>query len=182
MLGFAVLAAALAGPSGSVLGYVLFGALVADIVGLVAAWRDTRALTAAGDPIARKLAWWCLLTPWAYLGARAVKRARRSNTDWMLLVASLATWLLIIVVSIPVIKSVMTDSTTFRQTRMEADIASGIKIKSGFAVKVSCPQVHPTNPGSQFQCAAIASDGVTILVTVTIRDRSGAWSWHPIGG
>jgi hypothetical protein len=51
MFGVAILAAAVEGPGGSTSGYVLLGAVVASVSAIFAAWRDTRALRAAGEPV-----------------------------------------------------------------------------------------------------------------------------------
>ena len=178
MLGVAILAAAAEGPDGSISGYVLLGAVVASVSAIFAAWRDTRALRAAGEPVDGAQALWCLLTPLAYLVARAVVRTGKRNADWGLLGASLAAWLLVIVISAPVIDSVVTENTVFNQPQVQAQIASGIEAKSGVAVSVNCPADPPMNPGSQFQCIATAADGSTTLVTVTIQDRSGDYLWQ----
>jgi Domain of unknown function (DUF4333) len=113
--------------------------------------------------------------------ARAVVKTSKRNADGGLLGASLAAWLLVIVISVPVINSVVTQNTVFNQSQVQAQIASGIKAKSGVAVTVSCPKDPPMNPGSQFQCIATAADGSTALVTVTIQDRSGDYLWQTGG-
>jgi len=181
MLGVAILAAADRGPGGGISGYVLLGAVAANVSAIFAAWRDTEALRAAGEPVDGGQALWCLLTPLAYLVARAVVKTGKRNADWGLLGASLAAWLLVLVISAPIINSVVTENTAFDQSQVQAQIASGIKAKSGVAVTVSCPRDPPMNPGSQFQCVASAADGSTDLVTVTIQDRSGDYLWQTGG-
>ena len=119
--------------------------------------------------------------PWAYLWARAVKRPGRTNADWGLLAASIAAWLLVIVISSPVIGAVTTDSSTFNQVGAQAQIAKGIKAQTGSTVTVSCPANPPLNPGSQFKCIATAADGSSTIVTVTIQDRQGDVVWQTGG-
>ncbi|MGH3227294.1 MAG: DUF4333 domain-containing protein [Streptosporangiaceae bacterium] len=160
---------------------LLIGALVAAVFAIFAAYRDARALRSAGEPVGGGLAWWCLLVPWAYLWARAVKRINKGSADWGLLVGAAAAWLVVLVISVPVIGSVITDSAVFEQAQVQSQIASGIEAKSGVAVTVSCPKDPPLNPGSQFQCIATAADGSTTLVTVTIQDRQGDIIWQTGG-
>src|SRR5690242_2013361 len=78
-LAVAVVIAALGGMSGSTAGYVLLGALPAGLVAVFLAYRDARALRAAGNLPGTGIAWWALLAPWAYLWARAVRRYGRTN-------------------------------------------------------------------------------------------------------
>ena len=180
-LGIAVLAAVLSSPDDNVLACLLCGAVVAFLFALFAAFRDIRTLRAAGESLNPALAWWCLLVPWAYLWARAVRRPGRTNADWGLLAASIAAWLLVIVISSPVIGSVTTDSATFNQAGVQAQIAKGIQAQAGVAVTVSCPADPPLDPGSRFECIATAADGSTTAVTVTIQDRSGDIIWQTGG-
>jgi len=177
-LGIAILAAVLTSPDDNVVGCLLAGGVVAFLFAIFAAFRDIRALGAAGEDLNPALAWWCLLVPWAYLWARAIKRPGRTNADWGLLAGSITAWLLVLVISSPVIAAVTTDSATFNQAQVQSQIASGIKAKSGVAVTVSCPQNPPLNPGSQFTCIATAGDGSTVPVNVTIQDRSGDYIWQ----
>jgi hypothetical protein len=177
-LAVAVVIAALGGMTGSTAGYVLLGAVVADLVAVIAAYRDARALKAAGNLRGTGIACWALLAPWAYLWARAVKRYGRTNLDWILLDASAALWFLVFVISAPVVSSVATAATTFNQVKVQADIARGIQNQLGVHAVVSCPKDPPIHPGATFQCLARASDGSRDLVTVTIQDRSGDYTWH----
>ena len=181
LLGVAAVVAAVVSVNVGVSQCLLIGALVADVFAIFAAYRDARALRAAGEPVGAHLAWWCLLVPWAYLWARAVKRVNKGSADWGLLVGAAAAWLLVLVISVPVIGSVITDSSVFEQAQVQSQIASGIEAKSGVAVTVSCPKDPPLNPGSQFQCIATATDGSTTLVTVTIQDRQGDIIWQTGG-
>ena len=84
-------------------------------------------------------------------------------------------------VSSPVIGAVTTDSATFDQAGVQAQIASGIKAQSGVLVTVSCPANPPIDPGSKFECIARAADGSSTLVTVTIQDRQGDIIWQTGG-
>jgi hypothetical protein len=181
LLGVAAVVAAAVSVNVGVSQCLLIGALVAAVFAIFAAYRDARALRAAGEPVGAHLAWWCLLVPWAYLWARAVKRVNKGSADWGLLVGAAAAWLLVLVISVPVIGSVITDSSVFEQAQVQSQIASGIEAKSGVAVTVSCPKDPPLNPGSQFQCIATATDGSTTLVTVTIQDRQGDIIWQTGG-
>jgi len=177
-LAVAVVIAALGGMSGSTAGYVLLGALPAGLVAVFLAYRDARALRAAGNLPGTGIAWWALLAPWAYLWARAVRRYGRTNLDWILLAASAALWFLVFVISGPVVSSVATAATTFNQAKVQADIARGIQNQLGVHTVVRCPKDPPIHPGATFQCLARASDGSRALVTVTIQDRSGDYTWH----
>ena len=181
LLGVAILAAVLTSPSDNVTGCLLCGAVISDLFAIFAARRDIRALQAAGEVVNPAMVWWCLLVPWAYLWARAAKRPARTGADWGLLAASIAAWLLVIVISAPAIGSVTTDSATFNQAGVQAQIAKGIQAQTGVAVTVSCPADPPLDPGSRFECIATAADGSTTAVTVTIQDRSGDIVWQTGG-
>ena len=181
LLGVAIVAAILASPNGTVTEYLLIGAVLSDAFATFAAWRDARALREAGEPVSGGLAWWCLLVPWAYLWARAVKRVNKTSGDWALLAGAAAVWLVVIVISTPVIDSVITNSETLNQARLQSQIASGIKSQTGEVTTVQCPQDPPLNPGSQFQCVATATDGSTTMVTVTVQDRNGDIIWQTGG-
>jgi hypothetical protein len=181
LLGVAALVALAASVNVSVTACLLIGGLVADVFAIFAAYRDTRALRAGGEPVSGGLAWWCLLVPWAYLWARAVKRVNKSGADWGLLAGAVAAWLLIIVIASPVVGSAITTGAVFNQAQVQATIAKGIKNQTGVAVTVSCPSDPPLNPGSQFECVATADDGSTTSVTVTIQDRSGDIIWQTGG-
>jgi len=177
----AALVAVLAAPNAGVSQCLLIGAVVADAFAIFAASKDAQALRAAGEPVEAGLAWWCLLLPWVYLWARALRRVNKSNADWGLLAGAIAVWLLAIVVSVPVIGSATTTDETFNRAQAQADIAKGIKAQLGVAVTVNCPQDPPLDPGSKFECIATAADGSTTLVTVTIQDRSGDVIWQTGG-
>ncbi len=181
LLGVAAIVAMLAGPNVGVSQCLLLGGAVADIFAIFAASRDARALRAAGEPVSSGLAWWCVLVPWAYLWARAVKRTNKANADWGLLAAAVAVWLLAVVISVPVTGSASTTGATFNRAQVQSDVASAIKAKTGTAVTVDCPQDPPLNPGSKFQCVATAADGSTAFVNITIQDRSGDYIWQ-VGG
>jgi hypothetical protein len=180
-LGVAIMAAFLGGPSGTAGEYLLIGALVAALFAIIAARRDVKALRAAGETVSPAMASWCLLSPWAYLIARAVRRSSRTGADWGLLAGTAAIWLIALVISVPIINSVITDASTINQAQLQSQIASSIKAKSGVAVTVNCPKDPPVNPGSQFQCIATAADGSTVGVTVTVQDRSGDVIWQVTG-
>lgn len=84
-------------------------------------------------------------------------------------------------ISVPVIGAATTSGETFNQARVQTDLAKAIKAKSGYAVKVECPQNPPLNPGSKFTCIATAADGSTVPGNITIQDRSGDYLWQ-VGG
>jgi hypothetical protein len=116
---------------------ILIGALIADVFAIFAAHRDVQTLRAAGEPVSSGLAWWCLLVPWAYLWARAVKRANKTGADWGLLAGAVAAWLLIVIISVPVTGSAATTGAIFNQAQVQTAIANGVEAKSGVAVTVS---------------------------------------------
>lgn len=158
---------------------LLIGAAVADVLAVFAAARDARALRAAGEPVGPGLAWWCLLLPWIYLWARALRRVNKGYADWALLAAAVTVWLLVIVVSVPVIGRATGGGQTFDRAQAQAVIAKGIRAQLGVAVTVDCPQDPPLNPGSQFQCVATAADGSAS--TVNVQDRGGDVTWQTGG-
>jgi hypothetical protein len=153
-LAVAVVIAAVGGMTGSTAGYVLLGAVAADLVAVFLAYRDARSLKTAGNLRGTGIAWWALLAPWAYLWARAVKRYGRTNLDWILLAASAALWFLVFVISAPIVSSVANATTTFNQAKVQADIARGIQNQLGVHAVVRCPKDPPVHPGATFQCLA----------------------------
>ncbi len=181
LLGVAALIAAVAGLKVGVSQSIVIGGLIAVIFAIFAASRDTRALRAAGEPVGGGLAWWCLLVPWAYLWARAVKRTAKSGADWGILAAAVVVWLVVVVIAVPVTNSAVTTGETFNQAQVQADIAKGIKAQTGVTVTVSCPKDPPLNTGSKFQCVATAANGSTTLVDITIQDQSGDYIWQTEG-
>lgn len=157
------------------------GAVAATLLGVFMAVRDARALRAAGEQFSSGLAAWCLLSGWAYLLARAIKRASRTNSDWMLFAVSVVTWLVVIVIATPVINSAITSGSVFNRTKVQSDVAQAIYNRTGTRVTVNCPQDPPLSPGSQFQCVATADDGSTAMATITIADTSGDYTWQVTG-
>ncbi|MEP7024566.1 MAG: DUF4333 domain-containing protein [Actinomycetota bacterium] len=178
LLAVAAAVAALGGQGGSASGYILIGDVVACVVAVVMSYRDARALVGSRDLGGTGIAWWSLLAPWAYLWARAVKRSNRTNLDWILLAVSLGMWFLVIGIATPIVNSVATANTTFNRVKVQNDIARGIHSQLGVTAVVNCPQDPPIHPGSTFQCIARAKDGSRALVTVTIQDRSGDYTWR----
>ncbi len=89
-------------------GAVFAGVIVAALLGIFMAVKDARALRAAGEPFSSGLVAWCLLSGWAYLLARAIKRVNRTNKDWVLFTVSALTWLVVVVIATPVISSAVT--------------------------------------------------------------------------
>ena len=77
------------------------GWVIANIIGLMAAEQDARALVKRGEIGGTKRAWLGLLGGWPYLWARAVKRTGRTNGDWWLFAAGAAIWVAAVVVSVP---------------------------------------------------------------------------------
>jgi hypothetical protein len=178
LLAVAAVAAALGGPSPGVVGYIWIGNIVATVLTVFMAYRDARALKVSGELAGTGLAWWSLLTPWAYLWARAVKKANRTNGDWGLLAASLTLWVLVIVIATPLVSSVATANAVFDRAKVQAAVAKGIQDQSGIAVNVNCPQNPPMNPGTQFQCVATAKDGSRAFVTITVQGKNGGYTWR----
>jgi Na+/alanine symporter len=159
-------------------GAVIGGVLVAALLGIFMAVKDARVLRATGEPFSSGLAAWCLLGGWAYLLARAIKRVNRTNNDWVLFAVSVVTWLVVIVIATPVIRSAVTSGSVFSRAKVQSDVAQAIYDKTGTSVTVNCPQDPPLNPGSQFQCVATATDGSASMVTITIQDSSGEYTWQ----
>jgi hypothetical protein len=178
LLAVAAAVAAMGGETGSTAGYILIGDAVACVIAVIAAWRDARSLRSNQELAGTGIAWWSLLAPWAYLWARAAKRAGRTNLDWILLAVSLGAWLLIIAISAPIVGKVAVASTTFNRVKVQNDIARGIDNQLGVRATVACPKDPPLKPGSTFQCLARATDGSRALVNVTIQDRSGDYTWR----
>lgn len=162
-------------------GAVLIGVLVATVLGIWMAVRDARTLRAAGESFSSGLAAWCLIAGWVYLLARAIKRVRRTNKDWGLFAASLIVWLVVIVIEASVINSAVVSGSVFNRSKVQTDVAQAIQAKTGVSVTVDCPQNPSLTPGSQFQCVATGNDGSTAMVTITIQDSSGDYTWQVTG-
>jgi hypothetical protein len=178
LLAVAALFAALGGENGSTSGYIFIGVVAAAVIAVFMSYRDARMLVTSGDLRGAGIAWWSLLSPWAYLWARAAKRSNRTNMDWILLAASVAGWVLIVAIATPVINNVAVANTSFNRVKVQTDIARGIRNQLGVRATVDCPQDPPIHPGSTFQCIARAADGSRAMVTVTIQDRSGDYTWR----
>lgn len=178
LLAVAAVFAALGGQNGSTSGYISIGVVVAAVIAVFMSYRDARMLVNSGDLRGAGIAWWSLLSPWAYLWARAAKRSNRTNLDWMLLAASVAGWVLIVSIATPVINNVAAANTSFNRVKVQTDIARGIRDQLGVRATIDCPQDPPIHPGSTFQCIARAADGSRAMVTVTIQDRSGDYTWR----
>ncbi len=153
-------------------------ALAAAVIALLAAWRDVVALRRAGEVKSYAMTWWCLIPPWAYLLARAVQRRNRTGRDWAMFTASITLWLIVIVISIPVVNAAITNGTELNQAKLQSAIAQWAEPKVGSAVTVTCPKNPPASPGSVFDCVMRASDGSTATVAVTVQDRSGDVTWQ----
>jgi Domain of unknown function (DUF4333) len=97
-----------------------------------------------------------------------------------MLATSAILWLVVIVISIPVVNSAITSGTVIEQARLQSAIAQWAKSKTGYAVTVSCPKDPPASPGSVFDCVMTAN-GSTALVAVTVQDRSGDVTWQVQG-
>jgi hypothetical protein len=159
-------------------GAVLGGVIAAALLGIFMAVKDIRALQAAGEPFSSGSAAWCLLGGWVYLLVRAIKRVNRTNNDWILFAVSVVTWLVVIVIAIPVINSAVTSGSVFNRAKVQSDVARAIHDQTGTSVTVNCPRNPPLRPGTQFQCVATAADGSTAMVTITIQDSSGEYTWQ----
>jgi hypothetical protein len=177
----AVLAAVLWGTTGSTAACLWAGIFACWIPMTICAVKDAGVLRSAGELTSTELEWPCLLGGWVYLLIRAVKRANRSTTDWVILGVSAAIWLVVIVMAVPIVNSVITSSSTFERAKVQREIAQGITALTGVIVTVNCPQEPPMSPGSRFECVAAEFDGVTAKVTVRVQDRSGDFTWQIAG-
>jgi hypothetical protein len=178
LLAVAAMLAVLGGENDSTSGYLLTGALVAGLIAGFVSYRDARTLVNSQNLRGTKIAWWSLLTPWAYLWARAAKRSNRTNLDWILLASSVAGWVLIFAIATPVINNVAAANTSFNRAKVQTDIARGIHDQLGVRATVDCPRDPPIHPGSTFPCIARAADGSRAMVNVTIQDRSADYTWR----
>jgi hypothetical protein len=158
---------------------VTIGWLIADVIGLLAAAEDARALVKRGEITGTGYAWLSLLGGWPYLWARAVKRGGRTNGDWWLLAGAALVWVMAVLVSVPLSGSTPSGGT-FNQSYVQSQIAKGLKSKTGYADSVSCPKDPPMNPGSSFECVATFSDQSTAIVKVTTQDTDGDWIWQVV--
>lgn len=176
-LAAAVILAALTGPAFGTSACVTIGYFTGGILAFIAALMDVRSLRAAGDPIYPGMAGLCfLLSGWAYLLARAIKR--RTGADWGVFAAGLGAAVVVLAVAIPVAGGAKTSNEVFNQSGVQAQIAQAIKAKTGDTVTVACPEDPPMNPGSSFDCIATAPDNSTAAIKVTIQDNSGDYIWQ----
>jgi len=159
---------------------VTAGWLIADIIGIVAAWQDARVLLRRGEITGTGYAWLSLLGGWPYLWARAVKRAGRTKADWWLFAGATAVWVAAVMISVP-LGGGGQGSMTFNQAGAQSQIAAWIKAKSGYTVKVACPSDPSMTAGTKFTCIATAANGSTLPVDVTVQDNSGDIVWQAGG-
>jgi len=174
-------AAGLWGTAASIDVYLWAGVLACWIPMTVCAVKDAGVLRSAGELASTELEWPCLLGGWVYLLIRALKRANRGSTDWVMLGVSVTIWLVVIATAVPIVNSVLASSSTFERVKVQREIAEGITARTGVIVTVSCPQHPPMTPGSQFECVAAEFDGVTAQVDVRVQDGSGNFTWQIAG-
>jgi hypothetical protein len=178
-LGAAVILAAATGPDVGTSTCVTIGYFAGAILAFIAALMDVRSLRAASDPIYPGMAALCLLlSGWAYLLARAIKR--RAGVDWGVFAAGLGAAVVVLAVSVPVAGGAKASNGVFDQSGVQAQIAKALKAKSGYAFTVACPHDPSMNPGSSFDCIATAPDNSTAEVKVTIQDISGDYIWQVV--
>ena len=164
LLGIAVLVSVLASPDAGVPQCLLAGNIVATVFAVVAAVRDARALRETGEPVGPGLAWWCLLAPWAYLIARAVKRTRKTGTDWGIFAAGVIAWLVVIVISVPVTGSSAPQQMTVNGTVVVPDNpADGDTSSVGEGT-----QVTVTDPSGKVIAFTVLNDNAPQGATFTL--------------
>jgi hypothetical protein len=174
-----VILAGVTGPDVGTSTCVTVGYFAGAILAFLAAVMDTRSLRAAGDPIYPGMAGLCLvLSGWAYLLARAIKR--RAGADWGVFAAGFGAAVILLAVAVPVASGAKTSNEVFDQAGVQAQIAKAVKDKTGEAVTVACPHDPPMNPGSSFDCIATAPDNSTAEIQVTIQDTSGDYIWQVV--
>jgi hypothetical protein len=180
-LGIAVIGALFTNPGGNLSGLVTISWLAGGIFAFIAARMDVRAMRRAGDPAHARLSFICiLLSGWAYLLARAIKR--RTGADWGVFAACAAATVLVLAIVTPVAATVQTANMTFNQAKAQSDIAAWIKTNSGYTVTVACPPDPSMTVGTKLTCIATAADGSTTPVDVTVQDNSGDITWQVGGG
>ena len=178
-LAAAVILAAVTGPDVGISTCVAVGYFAGAILAFIAAVMDVRSLRAVGDPVYPGMAALCLvLSGWAYLLARAIKR--RAGIDWGVFAAGFGAAVIVLAVAVPVASGAKSSNEMFDQAGVQAQIAKAIKGKTGEAVAVACPHDPPMNPGESFDCIATAPDNSTAEIQVTIQDTSGDYIWQVV--
>jgi hypothetical protein len=176
-LAVAVILASVSGPSLSTGACVTISYLAGDVLAFIFALRDTRWLRGAGDPAYPSMAFLCLLlSGWAYLLARAIRR--KSGPDWGAFAAGAAVLVIVLAIAAPLANAAKTSNEVFNQSGVQSQIASWVRQKSGDTVTVACPSDPQMSAGSTFTCVATAADGSTVPIDVTVQDNSGDIVWQ----
>jgi hypothetical protein len=176
-LAVTVIFASASGVSLSTGACITIGYLAGDVLAFIFALKDTRWLRQAGDPAYPSMAVLCLLlSGWAYLLARAVKR--KSGADWGVFAAGLGVLVIVLAIATPLANAAKASNEVFNQSGVQSQIASWVKQKSGYAVTVACPSDPPMTAGTKFTCIATATDGSTVPIDVTVQDNSGDIVWQ----
>jgi hypothetical protein len=182
-LAVAALTAFQLGPSANLSGPgpVLAGSVTAGAFAVFAAWRDTVALRASGECSKGAYAWWCLVAGWAYMTGRLIRLRSRRGTDKTLVAVAAAAWIAAVISVGAVAASAQSAGTVLNRPKLQQDIASWIRSRTGEAATVNCPADPAMSQGSQFDCVATAQDGSTAVVTVTVQDSQGDVVWKVTG-
>lgn len=182
-LGAAAAVAVALGPSVNLSGPgpVLIGWVITAVFAVIAARKDTLALRAAGERSAGTSTWWCLFIGWPYLLGRLIRLRNRRGIDGTLLAVAVLLWIGAAIAVGTVASSAQSAGTVLNQAKLQSELASALKARTGDAATVNCPADPSMSPGSQFECAATFSDGSTAIVTVTVQDSQGDVIWKVNG-
>ena len=176
-LAVAVGGAVATSPGSTLSGPITIGWFAGAVFAFVAALMDVRWLGRRGDPAYPALTVICLLlSGWAYLLARAIKR--RNGADWEVFAACAAATALVFAIVVPIATAAKTGSMIFNQTKAHSDIAAWFESKTGSSARVNCPVDPPMEPGTTFTCIATTSGGSTVPIAVMVQDNSGDVVWQ----
>lgn len=150
---------------------VLAGGVVAFGTAVLLARRDGRTAPAqAAVP-----AGWAVV-PWLYLGVRAVRRGSSGSGPWLAAMAALAVWLFSLVVLAPLAGG-LEPGGRYDRAKLESELTTGIKGRTGLDVTVTCPKDQSLANGSDFRCALSGAGGST-TVEVIVTDSAGTYTWR----
>jgi hypothetical protein len=148
---------------------VLLAALVACATAVLLARRDRR----PGAPDVP--AWWAVV-PWLYLGIRAVRRGGSGSAAWLPAVAGLLVWLFALTLLGPLTGG-LEPGGRYDRAGLEAELAAGIKGRTGLTVTVRCPADQSLAEGADFRCQVAGAGGST-TVEVMVTDTAGHYTWR----
>jgi len=162
------------------------GWIIADIIAVIAAWRDARVLALRGEITATGYAWLSLLGGWPYLLARTIKRTPRGAADWWLFAIGVVLWLAALLLAAPLSGGSTAGSGTCTTASCITADAEGLKGTVAKDNSVMTNVVCSPSTVSQVvsgtytvNCTVTYSDGSKWAGIASVLTASGNIDWEP---